>query len=90
MLKERRAVDGFEGSSSWVGNGVGFVVAEMEEESEPMLGKNCLFWWVISSGSSEVFAFYSFGFFFLFWWWGKEIEILEWYMSLYLVKEEIE
>ena len=40
MLKERRAVDGFEGSSSWVGNGVGFVVADMEEESEPMLGKN--------------------------------------------------
>lgn len=50
MLKERRAVDGFEGSSSWVGNGVGFVVAEMEEESEPMLGKKllalvgCFFW----------------------------------------------
>lgn len=43
MLKERRAVDGFEGSSSWVGNGVGFVVAKMEEESEPMLGKKKLF-----------------------------------------------
>lgn len=86
MLKERRAVDGFEGSSSWVGNGVGFVVAEMEEESEPMLGKNCLLWWVVSPGSSEVFAFYSFGFF----WSVKEIEILEWYMNLYLVKEEIE
>lgn len=71
MLKERRAVDGFEGSSSWVGNGVGFVVAKMEEESEPMLGKkNCLLWWVFSSGSSEVFAFCSFGFL----WWVKEIE----------------
>ena len=70
MLKERRAVDAFEGSSSWVGNGVGFVVAEMEEESEPMLGKKlfalvgCFFWLFCG------FCFLFFRVFFFFFWGG--------------------
>ena len=41
MLKESSAVDAFDGSSSWVGNGtgVGFAGAKMDKESEPMFQK---------------------------------------------------
>lgn len=36
VSKERRAADGFAGSSSWVGIGVGLV---MDKESEPIVAK---------------------------------------------------
>ena len=65
VLKERRAVDGFEGSSSWVGIGVGFVVSKMDIESEPMLETifvSISFWFfwvcsifVVGEGNSQSF-----------------------------------
>ena len=44
VLKDRRAVVGLGGSSSWVG--IGFLRAKTEEDSTPILGNQLKLWFL--------------------------------------------